>query len=347
MEEQQHSRERLARARHVCQNLFRLAEFWKRQGFRLGVLLLLTEKSMSIAVQDTKVKDEGAEGVLKSALRKEEDVAIAKKSKGKKKKLIRPRGKRGGVKHAKHPKTKSSTSEEKSASKAAKPAKTTAPTNTASDGPSAHSLLIASFHALEKKLAQTNDEAERKKLLMEREALGGLKAYQDASLAGVDKVKGGESGKWIVQTIREVRGNKREDIKLLDVGSLSGTSFVKYPWIKATSIDIEPRGPNVQQVDFFKLQVPPTEEERYDVVSLSMVINFLGDIQERGRMLIHAHRYLKKGGHLALILPLACVNNSRYCTHERLQEILKSCGWKVAHQDEWVFRRKGCNETAR
>ncbi|UZJ56154.1 hypothetical protein CBS101457_005474 [Exobasidium rhododendri] len=266
-----------------------------------------------------------------SATMGDANVKAETKSKGKKKKLIRPRGKRGGVKHAKHPKVKSSISEETSASKdtSAKPVK--APTT---DGPSAHSLLIASFHALEKKLAQATDEAERKKLLMERESLGGLKAYQDASLAGVDNLKGGESGKWIMQTVREVRGNVREDIKLLDVGSLTGTSFVKYPWIKATSIDIEPRGPNVQQVDFFDFPVPASEEDRFDVVSLSMVINFVGDIQDRGRMLIHAHRFLKKGGHLALILPLACVNNSRYCTHERLEETLKSCGWKVAHHDD-------------
>jgi len=254
---------------------------------------------------------------------------------GGKKKLIRPRGKRGGVKHKKHPKTKSSISEEKSASKdLSSKETTTTPTTTVAGGPSPHSLLIASFHALEKKLAQATDEAEIKKLLQEREALGGLKAYQDASLVGADKLKGGESGKWIVQTLQKVREKERGDIRLLDVGSLSGTSFVKYPWIKPTCIDVNPRGPNVQEVDFFDLEVPSSEEEKFDIVSLSMVINFLGDIQERGRMLIHAHRYLKKGGHLALILPLACVNNSRYCTHERLQDILKSCGWKVAHQDE-------------
>jgi 25S rRNA (adenine2142-N1)-methyltransferase len=279
---------------------------------------------MSSAVEEIKetTHDAGAE---------EGATVAVTKSKGKKKLLRRPRGKRGGVKHQKHPKTKSSTSEEKSASK---DISTKSTSTTSASTPSPHSLLIASFHALEKKLAQATDEVERKKLLQERDDLGGLKAYQDASLLGADKVKGGESGKWIVQTLKEVRGNKREDIRLLDVGSLSGTSYVKYPWIKPTCIDINPRGPQVQQVDFFDLPVPASEEEKFDIVSLSMVINFLGDIQERGRMLIHAHRYLKKGGHLALILPLACVNNSRYCTHERLQDILKSCGWKVAHQDE-------------
>lgn len=252
------------------------------------------------------------------------DASVAKgKSKNKRTPLRRPRGKRGGVKNQKKPKSSTSTAITSPAAK-----------ETAAATPSAHSLLIAAFHALEKKLAQTSDEAERAKLIAEREKLGGLKAYQDASLVGVDKHKGGESGKWIVQTLHDVRGGKKEDIRLLDVGSLGGTAYAKYPWIKAKSIDINPRGPDVEQVDFFHLPPPTSEEDRYDVVSLSMVINFVGDIQQRGRMLIHAHRYLKKGGHLALILPLACVANSRYCTHERLAAILDSCGWKVVHQNE-------------
>lgn len=255
----------------------------------------------------------------------EHTKAVTKKNRNSKREpLRRPRGKRGGVKHQK--KTKSSLSVEASDPKAAVKADASEPT--------AHSLVIASFHTIEKKLSQTTDEAERKKLLAEREALGGLKAYQDASLLGADKRKGGDSGKWIVKTLQQVLEGEKKDVKLLDVGSISGTAYEKYPWIKAKCIDIHPRENDVEQVDFFDLSVPTIEEEKFDVVSLSLVINFVGDIQERGKMLLHTHRYLKKGGHLALILPLACVANSRYCTHQRLQDILDSCGWKVVHHDE-------------
>jgi 25S rRNA (adenine2142-N1)-methyltransferase len=254
----------------------------------------------------------------------DEKKAVKKKNRNSKREpLKRPRGKRGGVKHQK--KAKSSTSTEASDPKAAVKAE---------KEPSAHSRLIANFHTIEKKLSQTTDEAEKKKLLAEREALGGLKAYQDASLMGADSSKGGESGKWIVKALKEVLGSERRDVKLLDVGSLSGTAFVKYPWIKAKSIDINPRGDSVERIDFFKLPVLASEEDKYDVVSFSLVVNFVGDIQERGKMLLQAHRHVKKGGHLALILPLACVANSRYCTHQRLEEILDSCGWKVVHHDE-------------
>lgn len=245
-----------------------------------------------------------------------------KNSSSKKEPLRRPRGRRGGVKNPNKAKSSAATD----ATKSIKGKEVAAPTP--------HSLLIAAFHTIEKKLAQTTDKAERKKLLDEKEMLGGLKAYQDASLLGADKRKGGESGKWITQGLKVVLGEERRDIKLLDVGSLSGTAFDKYPWIKATSIDINPRGDKVQQIDFFDLPIPASEEERFDVVSLSLVVNFIGDIQDRGRILVHAHKYVVKGGYMALILPLACVENSRYCTQDRLEGILASTGWKIAHQDK-------------
>jgi hypothetical protein len=56
--------------------------------------------------------------------------------------------------------------------------------------------LITEYHALEKKLAAEGlDPLERKKLLARQEELGGLKAYQDASVHGGDNKRGGESGK--------------------------------------------------------------------------------------------------------------------------------------------------------
>lgn len=63
-------------------------------------------------------------------------------------------------------------------------------------------------------------------------------------------------------------------------------------------------------------------------------------------MLLHAHSYLKPSGRLYLVLPRACVSNSRYLTHERLTAILGSCGWDVERQDDskrltrWLCTRK-------
>lgn len=63
-------------------------------------------------------------------------------------------------------------------------------------------------------------------------------------------------------------------------------------------------------------------------------------------MLVHAHKYLTKTGLLYLVLPFACVSNSRYLTHERLTEIFSSAGYDVVRQSDskrltrWLVRRK-------
>lgn len=51
-------------------------------------------------------------------------------------------------------------------------------------------------------------------------------------------------------------------------------------------------------------------------------------------MLVHAHQYLKPQGLLYLVLPLPCLTNSRYTTHERLESILRSCGWSKVKQHD-------------
>lgn len=98
-----------------------------------------------------------------------------KTSRSQKGKLRRPRGKRGGVKN-------------KGAIAKRKP----------------HAKHIGQFHTLEKQLAQTTDPVERKKLLQEQKRLGGIQAYQDASLFGSDKLRGGETGKWCAERLLKI-----------------------------------------------------------------------------------------------------------------------------------------------
>jgi 25S rRNA (adenine2142-N1)-methyltransferase len=45
-------------------------------------------------------------------------------------------------------------------------------------------------------------------------------------------------------------------------------------------------------------------------------------------MLVRARNLITTGGHLFLVLPLACVDNSRYFTEERLFEIANSIGFE-------------------
>jgi len=66
--------------------------------------------------------------------------------------------------------------------------------------------------------------------------------------------------------------------------------------------------------------------ESWDVISLSLVVNFVPDAKERGTMLRLAHSMLRLDGFLFLALPLPCILNSRYLTPEHLDGLLQVIG---------------------
>lgn len=140
--------------------------------------------------------------------------------------------------------------------------------------------------------------------------------------------------------------------RILDVGAISGTAYTKYPWMQAVSIDLNPLpGSAVLAQDFFTLEPPSDSAEAFDVVALSLVLNFVGDLESRGRMLRRVHQFLRRRplasspteaktdhdssrGYLFLVLPLACTFNSRYLTPSRLQSILLTLGFSVVRRHD-------------
>ncbi|RKP24286.1 hypothetical protein SYNPS1DRAFT_17433, partial [Syncephalis pseudoplumigaleata] len=88
----------------------------------------------------------------------------------------------------------------------------------------------------------------------------------------------------------------------------------------------------------------------------SLVVNFVGDIRARGRMLQRVPDFLRPGGaqYLFLVLPLPCINNSRYMDHDRLVEMLASIGLNrlVAHHHSsrlayYLFQRDAATVATR
>ncbi|MGG6495965.1 UNVERIFIED_CONTAM: BMT2 family SAM-dependent methyltransferase, partial [Bacteroidetes bacterium 56_B9] len=74
----------------------------------------------------------------------------------------------------------------------------------------------------------------------------------------------------------------------------------------------------------------------FDIVSCSLVLNFVDDPHQRGRMLrlIHAHLRPLPSSLVFLVLPLPCVNNSRYLDRERLIAIMRAVGFKM-EKERW------------
>ena len=77
------------------------------------------------------------------------------------------------------------------------------------------------------------------------------------------------------------------------------------------AIDLNPQDDTVQRGDLLTYRAPQTG---FDVVVLSLVVNFEGDPRKRGDMIRAARALLAPTG-LGLVffvLPLACVENSRF-----------------------------------
>lgn len=52
--------------------------------------------------------------------------------------------------------------------------------------------------------------------------------------------------------------------------------------IDTTCIDLNPQAPHVQKFDFFDFPIPTMNKDKFDVVGLSLVLNFVGGLGRRG-----------------------------------------------------------------
>lgn len=282
----------------------------------------------------------------------------------KKGKLIRPRGKRGGVKHQKG-NAKKQTEVKQAAAKEARKGKGKAkendagmPTDAKAEpvGPAEHAEKIAKFHTLLKQLEQAKTADEKDEIQAGLDSLGGLAQYQAWSLTGSAKSGQTPTSKWAMEALNSVYTHDRElpKFRVLDVGAITGTAYSKYRWVDPTYIDLHPQGENVQQYSFFDFPVPSKQDERFNMVALSLVINFVGDVRKRGEMLRHVHKYFPDNEDIPafcfLVLPLSCLTNSRYMNQSHLRAILDSIGFEVLKQSDsaklsrWLLKRKSLQE---
>ena len=199
--------------------------------------------------------------------------------------------------------------------------------------------------------------------------LGGLAAYQAASLEGEAEGGGFDASLWVVtELLRRVQLKHADDsdvalpspataddsrdhlcisraadrsapsLRLLDVGAIrrryqtsDDSRIADLPVaIDLVAIDLRSDDPGVREIDFFDFVSEhggsvDAPEDLFDVVVLSLVVNFVPDPRKRGDMLRQAASLLRPGGLLFLALPLACVENSRYCRRSLLAAMLKVC----------------------
>ncbi|KAH8170765.1 25S rRNA (adenine(2142)-N(1))-methyltransferase, bmt2 domain-containing protein [Sarocladium implicatum] len=204
--------------------------------------------------------------------------------------------------------------------------------------------LINRHHQLEKQRRQASMSGNRIKeaeLAREIESLGGLDQYQQASLQGQSLDRGGDTSKilldWLpLADMRAVKGR----LRMLEIGSLSTKNACSHSgFFEMVNIDLNSQEPGIEQQDFMERPLPSDDADRFDIISLSLVLNFVPDHSTRGQMLLRTLSFLRSTSEvndaklesvfpsLFLVLPRSCTDNSRYFTEARLAEIMGSLGY--------------------
>ncbi|XP_066285745.1 uncharacterized protein [Branchiostoma lanceolatum] len=216
--------------------------------------------------------------------------------------------------------------------------------------------VISKLHVLNKELdavrsdqslSRSTKQARANQLETEIQKIGGLDAYQAASKRGACCHGNTTTSNWVIKQLKKFKvkpATEETRLRLLDVGALDN-HYQRHSWLDCTAIDLNPQTDSVIKADFFDYQVE--EGCKYDVVVLSLVINFVGDPKKRGDMLRHCCQVTKENGHLFVVLPLPCLSNSRYLTHKLFCDMLDSLGFqKLSSHDSkrlsfFVFQKTG------
>ena len=183
--------------------------------------------------------------------------------------------------------------------------------------------IIRRFHNIHKeleKLKANPNTFKQKQLESELEAKGGIRAYQQASRMGASRFN---SEKWLIKNLL----SHSKAVSLLDVGAL--TINYALPQVQVTSIDLNPCIPQIKKMDFLDVN------ESYDVVCLSLVLNFTGCPETRAKMIQKCKSVVKKDGFVYIVLPLPCVMNSRHFSEDYfVNSLMKSVDFQFVKKHE-------------
>lgn len=204
--------------------------------------------------------------------------------------------------------------------------------------------LINRHHQLQKRKTQAverGDKVEEALVETELAKLGGLGQYQQASLQGQSNDRGGDTSKLLLQWLptSALRSLNRRP-KMLEVGALSTRNACSTSGLfELVHIDLNSQEPGIQSQDFMERPLPKDPSEKFDIISLSLVLNYVPDAVGRGQMLVRTLSFLENSEasatpstepffpSLFVVLPRSCVDNSRYLTATKFEELMGALGY--------------------
>lgn len=224
--------------------------------------------------------------------------------------------------------------------------------------------LINTHHQLEKRRLQAKakgDKTEESIVEKELAKLGGLDHYQQASLQGQSHARGGDTSKVLMDWLPlETMKNAPRKFKMLEVGALSTRNACSLSGLfDSVHIDLNSQEPGIEQQDFMERPLPENDSEKFDIISLSLVLNFVPDAATRGKMLQRTLSFLNSISDAAtkpesesvfpsvfMVLPRSCLDNSRYMTDKRFEDIMGALDYtrvrrKMTQKLAYSLWRKG------
>lgn len=163
----------------------------------------------------------------------------------------------------------------------------------------------------------------------------GLANYQIASRMGQDSNRGGDSSKILIKWLKEINIGDMEGLKALEIGSLSKYNKISTSGIFQEVVRIDLNNSNdedgIIKQDFMKRRIPDRSdtENRFHLISCSLVLNFVPTPHERGDMCKRFSQFLKDDGFLFIVLPLPCLNNSRYMNLDHFSSMMQALQYKI------------------
>jgi 25S rRNA (adenine2142-N1)-methyltransferase len=142
----------------------------------------------------------------------------------------------------------------------------------------------------------------------------------------------------------EVKRGERK-LRLLEVGALRvDNACSRSGLFEVHRTDLRSREQGIKEEDFMEREIPTSDDKRFDILSLSLVLNFVPDAEGRGNMLKRTTRFLRDvethvdtkeefenlSPCLFLVLPAPCVTNSRYMDDQRLKDLMNGLGYSSA-----------------
>ncbi|CDK28659.1 unnamed protein product [Kuraishia capsulata CBS 1993] len=173
------------------------------------------------------------------------------------------------------------------------------------------------------------------KVHRQMESQGGLELYQLASTLGQQVSRGGDSSRKLIEWLKELNLMSKGTYRALEIGSLSSKNVISTCGLfqTVTRVDLHSQEPEeIIECDFMEFAVPK-EEDRYDLVSCSLVLNFVPTPIQRGDMLRRIRLFFTESNPespklLFMVLPLPCITNSRYLDNSLLLSMMSSLGFK-------------------